>query len=264
MGNRWVECAYGTQASLTLRGDLNVLTQQSELRRLPRQLAHLVAFSLRRSVEPLLSNLRLRMTTHSGAEIKLHIGCGGNLLPGWINADITTRAPYWIDARRPLPFPDDTVAYIFAEHLIEHLTKSEAAAFLAECFRVLKHRGVLRLSTPDLFAYAGAYVEDSPRIHEVTEREMRLFPHSCIEKFGSPSITPTDLFMRVVNCQRDHRYIFDERTLTQMLHDAGFSRVERCEYGHSQHRAMTGLEMHEAPQYEDLMAHFTLILEATK
>jgi len=241
-----------------------VRTSQSELRRLLRWLAHLVAFSLRRSVEPLLSSLRLRMTTRSGAEIKLHIGCGGNLLPGWINADITTRAPYWIDARRPLPFPDNTVAYIFAEHLIEHLTKPEAAAFLMECFRVLKHGGVLRLSTPDLYAYASAYVEDSPLIHVATKREMCLFPHSCIEKFGSPSITPTDLFMRVVNCQRDHRYIFDERTLTQMLQEAGFTCVQRCDYGYSQHCAMTGLEMHEAPEYKHLAAHFTLILEATK
>jgi len=53
-----------------------------------------------------------------------------------------------VDIRHPLPFADDSVDYILAEHVFEHVTPHEGIGFLKECFRVLKSTGVLRLCVP--------------------------------------------------------------------------------------------------------------------
>ena len=50
--------------------------------------------------------------------------------------------------RQGLPFAD--VASIYAEHFLEHLALDDGLAFLAECRRVLRPDGILRLSTPNL------------------------------------------------------------------------------------------------------------------
>ncbi len=57
---------------------------------------------------------------------KLHVGCGNNRLPGWLNYD------KGVDIRRPLPFPDDSMDFVFAEHVVEHITAREAWRFLRE------------------------------------------------------------------------------------------------------------------------------------
>src|SRR5438046_4862528 len=81
---------------------------------------------------------------------KLHIGCGPQILRGWINVD---NAEYpgvdrIHDVTQGLPFED--VSHIFAEHFIEHLPYPDALALMRECRRVLRDDGVLRLSTPNL------------------------------------------------------------------------------------------------------------------
>src|SRR2546430_27553 len=84
-------------------------------------------------------------------QIKLHLGCGTNILPGWANIDMDGPSAVlkW-DLTQPLPVQAGTVRFIFYEHFIEHITQPEAAALLGECYRVLVPGGVLRISTPSL------------------------------------------------------------------------------------------------------------------
>ena len=49
-----------------------------------------------------------------------------------------------------MPFDDNTVDFIFSEHMIEHLPEKTIRRFWGECFRVLKPSGWMRHSTPDL------------------------------------------------------------------------------------------------------------------
>src|SRR5262249_45743128 len=85
------------------------------------------------------------------AEIKLQLGCGHNLLPGWVNTD---REPVpsadYLDFTRPFPFVDNALDAVFCEHTIEHIEKAEAARMIGEVFRVLKSGGVFRIVTPSL------------------------------------------------------------------------------------------------------------------
>jgi predicted SAM-dependent methyltransferase len=47
-----------------------------------------------------------------------------------------------MDLRNPLPFLDGLVSFVFAEHLIEHITRDEAVRLLGECMRRLGARAL--------------------------------------------------------------------------------------------------------------------------
>lgn len=57
-----------------------------------------------------------------------------------------------------LPFADQCVDEILAEHLIEHLTFSEEKKFFLESFRLLKLGGKLKLEVPDLEWVLGKFL----------------------------------------------------------------------------------------------------------
>jgi hypothetical protein len=74
--------------------------------------------------------------------LKLHLGCGRKILPDWVNIDIKHHegvdviADLDACANTPLPFPDDSVIEIQANHLIEHI--AQALPFMQELHRVAR------------------------------------------------------------------------------------------------------------------------------
>jgi hypothetical protein len=83
----------------------------------------------------------------------LHLGCGGHQLPyPWQNYDRE------VDLRNRLPFAPGSARFIFAEHVIEHLSFADGFRFLCECRRVLAHDGVLRFSFPDITRFTPRHV----------------------------------------------------------------------------------------------------------
>ena len=77
--------------------------------------------------------------------VKIHVGCGGNILPGFDNTDFDK-----VDITKPLPWGNGIADLIFAEHVVEHINSQQALAFFMECYRVLKPNGVLRVCVPQL------------------------------------------------------------------------------------------------------------------
>jgi hypothetical protein len=92
------------------------------------------------------------MNYRKQTQLKINLGCGEEILNNWINVDSrnTKKVNLRLDLRQQLPFADNRAQFIFSEHFIEHLTyPKEAFNLLSECYRVLAHRGVLRISSPD-------------------------------------------------------------------------------------------------------------------
>ncbi|MGZ4778237.1 MAG: class I SAM-dependent methyltransferase [Thermoanaerobaculia bacterium] len=167
---------------------------------------------------------------------RLHVGCGPVHLDGWINIDIR-RYPavdYVLDVRDGLPF--HALKFIFAEHFIEHLPFWEARKFLSDCRSALAPNGVLRLSTPNLdWVHRTQY--EAPDV---------LHCFQLNQSFRGWS----------------HQFLYNAQTLTAVLRNAGFDRVEFLSYGRSRHPELDGMERHERSPDSPELPH-VLIVEAS-
>jgi SAM-dependent methyltransferase len=77
------------------------------------------------------------------ADLRLNLGCGRDIRPGWVNIDCAPLPGVDhvtdFDGKPVLPFADDAVAYSEGVHVIEHLR--DPLPFMAELWRVTKPGG---------------------------------------------------------------------------------------------------------------------------
>ena len=119
------------------------------------------------------------------AGVLLNIGSGPAVAPGWISIDGSWQARFagrpmaarvvslltgrqvghWpagircLDIRRGLPFADSSASVVYSSHMIEHLFRDEAGAFLRDALRVLVPGGICRVIVPDMRSMVQWYVE---------------------------------------------------------------------------------------------------------
>ncbi len=91
----------------------------------------------------------------------LNLGCGSRYHRDWTNIDFVSSDKDVIghDLLRGIPFPDNSFDVVYHSHLLEHFPKADAPAFIAECYRVLKPGGIIRVVVPDLQRIAQTYLE---------------------------------------------------------------------------------------------------------
>jgi predicted SAM-dependent methyltransferase len=90
--------------------------------------------------------------------MKLHLGCGGTRMGGFINIDVDSNsaADEVIDlSKGVLPYGDSTCDEMVSYHFIEHITKGEAEVLLKEIFRVMSPgaKGVFELPDTEAIAH---------------------------------------------------------------------------------------------------------------
>lgn len=76
--------------------------------------------------------------------MKVQFGSGSNNLHGWSNHDLD------VPIQSRLPYADESVNFVLASHVVEHVTHSESWGFFHELHRILKHGGVARIAVPDV------------------------------------------------------------------------------------------------------------------
>ncbi|MDX2031112.1 MAG: methyltransferase domain-containing protein [Blastocatellia bacterium] len=166
-------------------------------------------------------------------DLQINLGCGYRPMDGWINVD-RARGPkvqvVW-DLERGLPFPDQCASAIFAEHVIEHVTKEAAQFLLEECHRVLQPEGALRLSTPDAGRFLRSYAGDQSFLHHPA--------------FLRAIDSPMDRINEMMREEGQHLWSYDEELLTILLRRAGFARIEARAFGESAHPAMRGIDFEQ-------------------
>jgi predicted SAM-dependent methyltransferase len=82
----------------------------------------------------------------------LNLGCGSHFNRQWVNVD-TLKSGEDVIAHNLLegvPFDDNSFEVVYHSHVLEHFQKNDAPKFIAECYRVLKPGGIIRIAVPDL------------------------------------------------------------------------------------------------------------------
>ena len=95
--------------------------------------------------------------------MKLHVGCGEKIFPGWTNLDIDDLPNVDIidDARTLSKIPDESCEIIYACHIFEHLGRHEVENVLTVWNKKLIKNGILRLAVPDFEKAIFWYNENS-------------------------------------------------------------------------------------------------------
>lgn len=90
----------------------------------------------------------------------LNLGCGERFHPNWTNINFTSTGPNVIphNLTQGIPFPDVSFDIVYHSHVLEHFSKSQAATFLEECYRVLRPQGIIRIAVPDLEQITHSYI----------------------------------------------------------------------------------------------------------
>lgn len=148
-------------------------------------------------VAPLFSRSKIRKWLQTPTPHILNLGGGSNVFDRWLTADIDPRADVYVDVTKPLLFEDNTTDVIYLEEVIEHVSCEQACSLIAECLRVLKPRGVLRLTTPDLDAFVRSFDGTSAFAHKFNE----------------------------IFYEHGHEYIYSRSGVRELLTRAGFSEI---------------------------------------
>jgi predicted SAM-dependent methyltransferase len=190
---------------------------------------------------------------------KLHIGCGKNILSGWLNMDYLplSREMLYLDARRRFFFTDKTFDYIFSEHMIEHVSYGDGLRMLAECRRVLKPSGRIRISTPNLAFLVDLYRDaGSDRQRDYIKWACRTFIEDAPE---DTEVFVINYFVR----SWGHRFIYDEKTLRNAMTTAGFANIVKHGLQESEDPVLRDLE-NEDRMPPGFLSMETITLEGTK
>lgn len=190
---------------------------------------------------------------------KLQLGSGGNPLPGWLNSDLEASGEViYLDIRQRFPFANETFAYIFSEHAIEHISYQQGLRCLNECFRVLQKGGKIRIGTPNLAFLLALYGPDK------SDCQQRYLTWS-METFAARLEVPRETFV-INNFFRNwgHEFIYDYETLRLALTQAGFVNIRQVQVLESEDPILRGLEAHGhviPPEFNRLE---TMVAEAAK
>ncbi len=121
--------------------------------------------------------------------MNLNLGCGNDYRAGFINIDLGGKCDLKLDLdREKLPYEDESVDFIIAYHLVEHL--HNFIPFMNECHRVLKKDCRIELTTPSpLCEY---FWQDPTHVRGYTLNTFKIYFIQPTENYG------IDLWSKVI------------------------------------------------------------------
>jgi predicted SAM-dependent methyltransferase len=143
-------------------------------------------------------------------ELRLHLGCGAIDWPGFVNIDGIDRPHIHLvqSLTRLNRFKNNSVAFIYTSHTLEHFPRAQTIHILKEWFRVLVPGGRLCVSVPDFDRILEVY-RDGGDVNAILP-----------PLFGGQDY-PFNF----------HFTTFNAASLERALKDAGFSSVEPWAHG---------------------------------
>lgn len=151
--------------------------------------------------------------------VKLNLGCGDKILPGYVNVDVApSRAGRKPDVLCDLqyldPFPDNAVDEVLAVHVVEHFWRWEVVEVLREWVRVLKPGGKMILECPNIRRACEQFLTDPAKgagPGSEGQRTMWVF-------YGDPAWKDPLMV---------HRWGYTPESLTEVMKEAGLVNIRQ-------------------------------------
>jgi predicted SAM-dependent methyltransferase len=146
--------------------------------------------------------------------MKLHLGCGNVLLPGWTNVDIDDIPGIDIkdDVTKLDKIKDNSCEIIYASHVLEHFGRNEFESILKLWNKKLKLNGILRLAVPD-FEKAINWYGKTGKIEDI------------LGQLSGGQKSEFDY----------HKMVYDKKFLTNVLEICGFGEIREWDWTKTEH-----------------------------
>lgn len=120
------------------------------------------------------------------------------------------------DVIKGLPVKDGSVDVLYSSHMLEHLDRNEANAFLKEAFRMLRPGSIIRIAVPDIKKQVARY-NDLGDADAFMEATLLCGPR--------PRSLAQRLRLLLIPDSR-HRWMYDGNSLCHLLEKHGFVKAE--------------------------------------
>ena len=117
--------------------------------------------------------------TEYDAGVRLHLGCGRNYMPGWVNVDIgDVKKDFYFDLEKcpekPSVFGDNTFTHMYCAHTLEHI--KNILPLMEELYRIAKDGCVFIITVPH--GSNDAAFEDPTHVRHFFEKSFLYFGQS--------------------------------------------------------------------------------------
>jgi predicted SAM-dependent methyltransferase len=172
-----------------------------------------------------------------GDDLKVNLGCGDDVRPGWLNLDLALDRPRGVrevapgtlwanhDLREGLPLRPGSCRLIYTSHFLEHLAPADAIALLSDCRSALAEGARLRVAVPDFGPIAGAYARGELDHLAPLQRHVDDLGLSV-----TGPATPIDALDYAAHQAGEHKQVYDSERLAAQLREAGFTRVQPSDF----------------------------------
>lgn len=193
-------------------------------------------------------------------ELSVQYGCGFSAPDGWTSFDASptlrferipvigklytkngTRFPEAVrygDIIKGLPLAPNSVARLYASHVLEHLSYQDALQALRHSFDVLQPGGRFRLIVPDLHERTKRYLAAAENQSPAAAHD---FMRSSYLGAESRSRSLAGRIQEMLGNSR-HLWMWDEASMAEALRNAGFVNIRRASFGDSGDTAFAAVE----------------------
>jgi predicted SAM-dependent methyltransferase len=198
------------------------------------------------------------------SNIKLNLGCGAVRPKGWLNTDSSLNANLqriplvgtivpkllhtvsydnsdviYMNLNKKWPYKSDSVDIVYASHLFEHLTLVSAELFLNESYRCLKPGGIIRIVVPDLYKICKRYISEYEQTDKADPTEFIMWAINMHREgqYGMKSGWIKKFVLEWQGYPHQHKFMYDEKSLTKKFEEKGFREIRSLSYGVSDYIA---------------------------
>jgi len=171
-------------------------------------------------------------------EPKINIGCGKNILQGWLNVDLYPHfGAIFMNAAKRWPIGDNVLSACLCEHMIEHVSRDVGQRMLEQAFRTLRSGGLIRVVTPDLGAIARLITEPSTQEATAYIRGIQNF-------LALPDPITNCKAVNLAFYEHGHRYLYTIAELRHLLEELGFENLQILRGGNYTNKIFHNVDGH--------------------